>query len=120
MTSSTPSTLPAPRVTEKLLGYVPSAAGDVKPLSHAVMDLRLEIEVASSEAFYDGELRGEDPQALDQIGELQDRARASHLEVLDQAERHLLADIDERLESLRGQAEILQLAVTWDEAGPAT
>lgn len=84
----------------------------VELLWEGVCDLYPGVEVASRHALEDSELRAEDLATLDAIGSLRvafERCRSRP--GLSTADMWLLADVDARLQSLEGRAEILVLAV---------
>lgn len=85
----------------------------IERLWHAVCDLYPGVEVASRHAFDDSVLAPEDLAALDSIrGVRQAFRECEGASALTDGDRHFLADIDQRLSSLEGRAEILLLAVS--------
>jgi hypothetical protein len=85
----------------------------VEDLWHSVCDIYCGVEVASRHAFNDFELREEDLGTFAAIADLRrehDALAAGPDLAADDA--HLLADVDQRLSSLEGRVEILQLATT--------
>jgi hypothetical protein len=89
------------------------AESQIERLWHEVCDLYPWVEVASRHAFDDSRIEPEDLATLGKISSVRQAFRKWEAAPgLTSDDRHFLADVDRRLASLEGRAEILVLAVS--------